>query len=206
MAVQDLLFIASFFFAVALVVRILALAALRRWDRMRRAARLLGGFVASYAAILIAASLAMPRRVYSPGERRCFDDWCVTAMDLTAAADASLPEACRGGAGWVASVEVSSVAKRVWQRAPDAQAEVEDDRGARYQPCGALRGSREMTERLGPGESFRVALPFRLPRNVEPAGLVFHHGQGFPGVAILAEDQSWLHPPALHRVSVQSAR
>jgi len=202
----DLLFLASFLFAAALGVRIAALAIGGRWEGVKRAGRLLGGFLACYAAVLLASSLARPRRFYAPAERRCFDDWCVAAMGTDAAPDASLPEACRGGAAWIATAEVSSVALRVRQRALDARAEMEDAQGRRYPPCAEPLardpgGARRLADELGPGDSFRVYLPFRLPAGAAPAGLVFHHGE-FPGVVIIGEDQSFLHTPALHRVTI----
>jgi hypothetical protein len=62
-----------------------------------------------------------------------------------------------------------------------------------------------LSDELGPGESFRVRLPFRLPEDAQPAGLVVHHG-AFPGIVIIADDQSFLHPPALARVAVRDDR
>lgn len=82
---------------------------------------------------------------------------------------------------------------------------MEDGEGRRFRPRGgALAGVdgavQGLTDELGPGESFRVMLPFRLPGDGTPAGLVVHHGD-FPGVAIIGADQSWLHRPALQRFS-----
>jgi hypothetical protein len=207
MTLNDLLFLASFLFAAAQAMRI-AVAALRgRWDGVRRAGWLLGAFIACYAVVLIGVSLATPRRFYAPGERRCFDDWCVAASEASATEDTAVPETCRGGAAWIATVEVSSVARRVLQRAPDARAEMEDQSGSRYQPCAEPLarepgGAHRLTDQLGPGDSFPVFLPFRLPAGASPAGLVFHHGE-IPGVGIIGEDQSFLHPPAIHRVSTE---
>ncbi len=58
---------------------------------------------------------------------------------------------------------------------------------------------------IGPGESFRVILPFQLPGAVTPAGLVLHHGD-IPGVAIIGVDQSFLHLPALQRLALEQPR
>jgi len=165
--------------------------------------------LAFYAAALILVALALPRRIYAPGERRCFDDWCVTAVEAEIA-DGSISVPCQadpGGRNWVAAIEVSSVARRVRQRAPDARAELEDQRGKRYQPCAAplTRGTgpaRLLSDEIGPGESFRVFLPFRLPGDATPSGLVLHHGD-IPGMAIIGADQSFLHRPALQRVALE---
>lgn len=209
MTLADLFFLASVLLVPILSIRI-AISALRgRWDKTRRPAWMLGWFVAGYAVVLISVALVLPRRFYAAGERRCFDDWCVAALDAKVA-DTASDVPCQSGQGsrtWVAAVEVSSVAKRIRQRARDARAELEDQHGRRYEPCAApLRSGtdppRFLSDELGPGESFRVFLPFRLPGNVEPAGLVVHHG-AFPGIVIIGEDQSFLHPPALRRLAVE---
>jgi len=208
----DLFFLASVLFVAALSVRIAASALRRRWETSRRLARLLGWFVASYAVVLLAVSLALPRRFYAPGERRCFDDWCVAAMEAKIA-DRSTAVPCPAGGGgrdWIVTVEVSSTARRVRQRAADARAELEDAQGSRYQPCAAplphgTGPARLLSGELAPGESFYVFLPFRLPSGRAPAGLVVHHGD-IPGVVIVAADRSLLHRPALQRLAVEQTR
>jgi hypothetical protein len=212
MTLADLVFLASVLLVWILCGRIAVSALRRRWETMRRLSRLLGIFLALYAAALIAVALTLPRRFYAPGERRCFDDWCVTALDAEIA-DGSIGVRCpvaRGGRNWVATIQVSSVARRVRQRAPDARAELEDRQGRRYQPCAAplTRGTgpaRLLSDEIGPGESFRVYLPFRLPDGATPAGLVMHHGD-VPGIAIIGADRSLLHRPALQRVDVGQPR
>jgi hypothetical protein len=205
MTLLDLFFLASVLFVVILCGRIAVSAVRRRWETTRRSGRLLGLFLASYAAILVSVALLRPRRFYPPGERRCFDDWCATALAVEPAAhSAGVPsQADPGGRDWIATIEVSSAARRIRQRAPDARAELEDQRGNRYRPCAPplARGTepaRLLSDEIGPGESFRVFLPYRLPDGAVPAGVVLHHGD-FPGVAIIGADQSFLHPPALQR-------
>jgi hypothetical protein len=113
----------------------------------------------------------------------------------------------RDGRTWIATIEVSSDAKRIRQRARDARAELEDRQGRRYQPCAAALPfgtgpARLLSDEVGPGESFRVFLPFRLPGDRTPAGLAVHHGD-IPGVVIVGADQSLLHRPALQRLAVE---
>jgi hypothetical protein len=202
MTPPDLLFLAAVLLVLALSGSI-ALSALRgRWNITRRLAWLLGLFVACYAVVLISVALLHPRRFYAAGERRCFDDWCITALDAKAA-DASADPACpsqQGSRTWVAEAEVSSVARRVRQRARDARVELEDGQGRRYEACAAPQ--RPLSDEIGPGESFRVSLPFRLPDGAEPAGLIVHHGD-FPGLVIIGADQSFLHPLALQRLTAK---
>jgi hypothetical protein len=212
MTVFDLLFLASVLFVATLCACIAVSALRRRWAAARRLGRMLGWYVASYAAVLVSVALALPRHVYAPGERRCFDDWCEAAAEARLA-DGPVEAACQGedgGRTWIAAIEVSSDAQRIRQRAPDARAELEDRQGRRYRPCAAaLPGgagpTRVLTDALGPGESFRVLLPFRLPGEAAPAGLVMHHGD-IPGVAIIGADQSLLHRPALQRLAVGQGR
>src|ERR1022692_42103 len=133
MTLSDLIFLASVVLVLVLSVRI-AVSALRgRWDKTRRLTRMLGWFVAGYAVALILAALLVPRHFYATGERRCFDDWCVTALGAKAT-DISTDVPCQSGQGgrtWVTVVEVSSVAGRIRQRARDARAELEDRQGRR---------------------------------------------------------------------------
>ncbi|HUA61201.1 MAG TPA: hypothetical protein VML19_20720 [Verrucomicrobiae bacterium] len=194
MTVGDLVFLASVLFVVTLCLRVAISVMRRRWKTAGRLGRLLAWFAAIYTLVLISVGLLMPRRVYVPGARRCFDDWCASAIEAR-------PSNVPGGCNWMVTIEISSDAKRVRQRARDARAEVEDQRGTRYQPCGPplARGAepaRALSDELGPGESFDVVLAFRLPAGRTPAGLVLHHGD-FPGVVIIGADQSLLHPPGL---------
>jgi hypothetical protein len=201
MTLSDLFFLLSVLFVLAMAVSIAVSAIRGRWKAASRMGRFLGLFLALYAAVLMGVGLALPRRFYAAGERRCFDDWCATA--LAAAASAATP--CgpnEGGRDWVAAIEVSSVARRIRQRAADAQAELEDQRGNRYQPCAATGPGKSLSDELGPGDSFRVFLPFRLPAGATPAGVVLHHGD-FPGAVIIGADHSFLHRPALQRLTLE---
>jgi len=212
MRLPDLFFLGSVLFVVILCGCIAASAWRRQWETTSRLSRFLGLFFAFYAVTLISVALALPRRFYAPGERRCFDDWCVTALDAKVA-DGSIAVPCQayqGSRNWVATIEVTSDAKRIRQRAPDARAELEDQQGKRYQPCAAALTlgtgpARLLSDEIGPGESFRVVLPFRIPGAVTPAGLVLHHGD-VPGVAIIGADQSLLHQPALQRLALEQSR
>jgi hypothetical protein len=209
MTLFDFLFLAPVLLILVLFARMAVSASRGRTDQVRRFARWLGYYVAAYAVVLIAVALVMPRRFRDPGVRHCFDDWCVAGVSAQAA-DSEADPPCqpqRGSRSWVAVIEVSSVAKRVRQRARDVRVELEDRRRKRYQPCAApLANGAEprhlLSDELGPGESFRVLLAFRLPGGAEPTGLVVHHGE-FPGNVIIGDDQSFLHPPALLKIAVE---
>lgn len=202
MTISDLIFLGSVLFVLIWCARIAVSAMRGRRGTAGRLARFLGLFLASYAVALMALALIRPRRFYAPGERRCYEDWCVTALSAQAARSAaeSPCSSVTGGRNWNAAVEVSSVARGVSQRAPDARAELEDIQGTRYQPCAGP--DRPLSDEVGPGESFRTVLPFRLPVDAMPAGLVLHHGD-FPGILIIGADQSFWHRPALQRFTVE---
>jgi len=207
MTLFDLLFLASLLFFLVSLFTIGVSALRRRSAALRRWAKVLALYVAAYAAVLLLTSLFSPRRIYPPGQRRCYDDWCVTPLGVTPASK-SAPLPCSAAPDariWLVEIEVSSVAKRVRQRALDARAELEDQQGARYSPCGAplapevaapAHGAalwHELSDPLGPGDSFSVHLPFALPADRQPAGIVMHHGDGFPGLVIIGGDSSFLH-------------
>lgn len=208
MKLSDLFFLASLLFVLVCLLAIFLAAFLFRWRAVRRWSKLLAAFLALYIPVLLLTGLLTPRRIYPPGERRCWDDWCATAVRV-APANPSTPLPCVGSPGtriWIAEIEVSSVAKRVRQRARDAYAELEDEQGTRYQTClvplaqgGAP--ARALADPLDPGDSFSVLLPFRLPAKAQPAGVVLHHGD-FPGIVIIGNDSSALHRPALQRILV----
>ena len=190
--------------AVGVLIWMLVCAGLRRWGRVRAAAKGLGIFALYYVVVLGATGLAMPRQVLAPGARHCFDDWCVAgllAQPLDSASAACAREA--GTRQWAVTLEVSSDAKRVRQRARDAAALVEDGSGRHYPPCAAALTAHELPDALDPGESFRVVEPFRLPAAATPAGAIVRHG-AFPGIMIIGDDQSLLHTPTLLEVAAGS--
>ncbi len=209
MRLADLFFLASVLFVFILFVRIAIAALRRRWASAVRLARLLGLFVVGYAIVLLVVGFTMPRRTFAPGERECFDDWCVAALSATPIGSFQNPPSSfvPDTVTWVARVEVSSAAKGVRQRARFVHVELEDQSGRRYPACTATipQGSQPMhwlTDELGPGESFQVWLPFELPHIAKPAGLVVHHGE-YPGKFIIGDDQSLLHRPTLLRLTTQ---
>jgi len=203
----DLLFLASALFSVFCLLLILVSALRRRSDRLRWWTRLLGSYLAAYALVLVLTSLLSARRVLAPGERRCWDDWCVTAVRAVpeSVSASSACDAAPNKRVWLAEVQISSVAKRVTQRALDARAELEDQQGQRYTPCAAWSGQgtsppHTLSDPLRPGEFFSVLLPFQLPSSARPAGLILQHGS-FPGVLIIGDDSSWLHRRTLQRIA-----
>ena len=198
MTLSDLFFMASVLLVLVLSVSIAALAIRRQWTTMRRVALWLAVYVGAYAVALVATALASPRRTFAAGERRCFDDWCVAALTLDR--DQSACPAAPATEVWVATVQVSSVAKRVQQRELGAYPELEDRDGRRYSPC--AEPARNLSDQVGPGEAFLVRLAFRMPAAAEPSGVLIRHSI-IPGIVIIGDDESWLHPPALYAATTR---
>jgi len=207
MTLFDLLFLASALFLIVCVLLILISATRSRFDRLRWWTRLLLSYLALYSIALLLTSLLSPRRVFAPGQRRCWDDWCATAV--RAVPDASETPACPSAPDarvWLAQIQVSSVAKRVRQREMGAWVELEDQQGADHAPCASWLGEgtnppHALSDPLGPGESFPVLLPFQLPTGEQPVGIVVQHDR-FPGLFIIGDDNSVFHRRALQRISV----
>lgn len=201
--VGTLVLLGSVVVTLVMVVRLPVLAWRGRWPRVRREARAFGLYLACYGGMLVAVALATPRRTLAVRERECFDDWCVAGVGAEPAE--GVDALCAAEAGtrvWVATAEVSSDAKRVRQRAPDARALLEDRAGREYAACGGPLGAHALGDELGPGESFPVAEPFRLPSGAVPAGVVISHG-AFPGVLIIGDGQSLFHRRTLLRIAVR---
>ena len=194
-----LLFIASVLLLFGGLVSLGVLALTRRWTALRSTARFLGLYVAAYGVALVAVALSMPRRFMPVGARECFDDWCVAGHSAAPAPASLNSEDCAHTPDqrvWLATIDLSSDAKRVRQRAWDAAAQLEDSAGRRYSPCGPPTGAHTLTEVLDPGQRVQVVQPFVLPAGAVPVGIVVHHG-AFPGIVTIGDDQSLLHPPTL---------
>lgn len=189
----------SIVFVLISVVRLMIAGVRGRRDQVRRISRILALYVLGYAVVLVLVGLAMPRRTLAAGDRQCYDDWCVAAIDA-APGQAQRVEGCEGPNLWIVRLQVSSDAKRVRQRAADAAALLEDGTARHYRPCGSPDpGGASLRDELGPGESFNVMLAFALPAGRSPAGVVIRHGY-FPGILIIGDDQSLAHRPMLYRV------
>ena len=198
----DLVLLGSVVVVLVLLVRLGVQAVRGRWDAVGRGARGLGLYLGCYAIVLVAVALTMPRESRAARERECFDDWCAAGVRVEPAASDAPCAVDPGTRLWIVTVEVSSDAKRVRQRAPDARALLEDRGGREYEACAGPLGAHALADELGPGDSFLVTEPFRLPAAAVPAGAVISHG-GFPGILIIGDDQSLFHPRTLLGLDVR---
>jgi hypothetical protein len=180
----DLLF-ALVFLASAGCLLAAAILALR--GRASRALRLLGAWAtgaAIYLIALLAVSFASPQRVLRPGDLRCWDDWCLTVESVQRTAD-------HGSARYDVALRISSRARRVDQRAPDASVYLTDDLGRRYDPL-PDRSAIPFDTLLHAGESIATSRAFSVPEDAREVGLIANHGTG-PGNFIIGDEASFFH-------------
>ncbi len=184
MTLFDLLFIAIFLTTVGVLIYA-AYCSLR--GRLAKAGKVVLGaaiFWAIYLAIVIGVSLSTPRKVLAIGERRCFDDWCITVQSVDE------------GRPFKVTLRVYSDAKRVTQSAPDNRVFLEDETGKRY-AAGPDNGQPPFSKMIGPGESYDTIREFDVPAGVKVVGLVVGHSGAGPGALIIGDDDAIFHKAAI---------
>jgi hypothetical protein len=209
MTIYDLVFVVG---VIALVCTLVVAAVQVLRGRQRRAARILirlGAAVTVYLIIVVAVSLATPRRTLSQSERRCWDEWCL-AVERVTRSEAIGPSAIAkaGEFLYVADVRVTSLAKRRPQRELGVVLYLIDASGRRYDPdfdgtraLAALgRTGAPLDSQLPPGGSFIHRVAFRVPRNAVGLGFV-KEGSG-PQAVIIADDESLFHKRTMTRLDV----
>jgi hypothetical protein len=195
MTFPDLLFL---FVAVATLVTLATTALMAMSGRRRASVRtllVLAGCLAGYLAVGLAVALARPQRVVSVGDPWCFDDWCLTVAHASAAPGVS-------GTTWTVDLRLSSVARRVSQRARGAWIYLIDDRGRRYAPD-ADPSALPLDVLLGPGESVTTSRSFRVPSEVRSLGLVTGHGGPSCGpmdLVVIGAGGCVFHKPTMIRI------
>lgn len=181
----------------------------RQWTRVRRTLLALGSFLVIYAIVLVSVALLSPQHVYAMHQNRCFDDWCISAEQVTqqATMGASSTAVSAHGMYYVVTVRVSSKARGITQRALDARLYLLDAQGQRYDPDptaqraldAAGQSGQPLNSSLTPGSSFTHTVAFDLPKNSSQLALGVTHGL-FPGVIIIGDEQSFLHKPTTFKL------
>jgi len=190
MTIFDLLFIATFFAAVIMLVA-MAVAGVR--GRRQRALRILGAlvvFIAAYLVVVVVVSLASPARVFQLREAQCSDDWCISVdyvQQTVAGAEVS----------YTTTLRLFSRARRRAQRENGVSVYLLDDQGRRYEPIADSQAV-PLNVLLNPGQSIIVARRFALPADAHDPALVVAHGR-FPGMFIIGDDESLFHKPSVVR-------
>jgi hypothetical protein len=202
MTIFDLLLLLTVSAAAVALPRGAYLLARGRWRAARRTVLGLGAVLGLYAATLVMVSLVSPQRVMGLHQDRCFDDWCLS-VERVAHLRAIGAVAARGKF-YLVTVQVSSRAKGIVQRALDAQVYLLDARGQRYDPAPAPQraldaagaGGQPLDTELPPGGSFTRTVAFDLPPHARRVSLVVAHGL-FPAVLVIGDPQSLLHRPTI---------
>ncbi len=205
MTLFDLLFLASALgCGVTLIAAIVAFA-LRRWVAARHLLLGLGVYLLLYALALIGVSAITPQQTVRMGQRRCFDDWCIAAVQATQtlAIDSNSSVAAHGRFTLV-TVQVTNAAQRVTQREYGDTLYLLDSAGHRYDvsltaqralDAAALSGQ-PLDTALAPGASFTHTAAFETPPNATGLSLVIAHA-AFPGAIVIGDDESFFHRPTL---------
>jgi len=194
MTLFDLLFI-GIFLTTLVLLGLAALNLLRR--RPAQAFRLLGVIACGlivYLGVVMLVSLISPSRVLSLGEKRCFDDWCISVEDI---ARAEKP----GGIIYTVNLQISNRAQRVSQRELGMTVYMLDEAGRHFE-ASADPAEIPFNSLLQPGQTLALTRSFE-PGAVtgQPVLVVGHDASSwFPGMFIIGDDASLLHKPTIVRL------
>jgi len=206
MAIFDLALIFSVLVVFLGLLGMLIALVTRRWAVLRRLALGLAIYVSAYGLLLVGVALLSPQQVLSMHQIRCFDDWCVSVEQVEQ--QPTIGTIQPQGVFYLVTVQVSSQARRINQRALDAAVHLVDDRGRRYNPSpqgqqaleAAGQAGQPLNSMVEAGGFFTHTAVFDLPSETAQLGLVTTHG-AFPNVIIIGNDQSLLHKPTIVRLS-----
>jgi len=183
MTIFDILFILCFLSALLVLISA-AISALRgKQAEALPKLRALGICSVTYMAIVLAAALALPRKVYRLEETRCFDDWCIAVASFT-----------RTPKSVAVALRLSSRAKRVPQGEKGTVVYLIDSSGNRYDPA-PDSSIIPFDSLLQPGESVIATRRFDVPSKVGALGLIYTHEGGFPIESFIIGENTWFHGP-----------
>lgn len=202
MNIADLLLLGSVFVLLLGLLALLLALITRRWALLRRLLLGLAIYVGLYASLLVGTALLSPQQVLAMHQLRCFDDWCASVEQVEIQPAIGTLQA--QGSFYLVTIQVTSQARRISQRALDAAVYLLDDRGQRYDPdpqgqqalVASGRAGQPLNSMVEAGGSFTYTAAFDLPAGATRPGLVISHG-AFPGRIIIGDDQSFLHKPTI---------
>jgi hypothetical protein len=192
MSIFDLLFIGAFVATLAMTAMAGIALVRRRRAQAVTGLRRLGLFLGGYLGIVIAVSLASPRRVVPMGEDQCFDDWCIAVVKARHLSKND-SQTCE------VTLRVSSRARRVTQRERDVRVYLLDGRGTRYDPIADPAADR-FDIPLKPQEAANATRSFELPADARDLFLVVSHEGWFPSAFIIGDSESLFHKPTVVRL------
>lgn len=138
---------------------------------------------AVYLTAVVLVSVATPQHRLQIGQKRCFDEWCLTVTS-----------ADWRGEQVAVDLHVASEAKRVTMRELGVNVLLVDSNGRKYWPVGSA--GPPLDQKVGPGESFDTRRVFRVPQDAGDVGLAVDHGLT-PALVIIGDSGSLLHRPTL---------
>jgi hypothetical protein len=192
MTIYDLLFLFLVLVS-AIVLLTVGVKAIR--GRGKSALLLLGVWAACmavYFGICVATAAAEDQKVLPLGEPQCFDDWCIQVDGVNRSPAANATE-------YVATIRISSRARRVTQREKDVTVLLQDATGNRY-AAAAAANEPPFDVQLGPGESVTTHREFQLPAGSQPAGMVIAHTGFQMGWLVIGEGQGMFHKEPIVRL------
>jgi hypothetical protein len=207
MTIFDLLFLFSIFVVLLGILALLFSLVTHRRTLARRLGLGLLSYVGVYAILLLGFSLLTPQRVLAMGQVRCYDDWCAAVAQVTQAPAIGAVHA--HGSFYLVTIQVTSQAKRVSQRALGAAIYLLDSSGTRYDPSpegqraleAAGQAGQPLNSLIDAGGSFTYTAAFDLPASAAQPVLAMSHG-AFPGNIIIGDDESILHKPTIVKLTV----
>ena len=191
MSVFDLLFILVFLSVCMGILAVPVLWASGRRPTALRVARLIGIGVVVYGVALVIVSEVSAPRVLTPGQDRCYDDWCIAVVDAG-------PQTINGAGHYAVTFRLSNRALRVAQREQGLVVYLLDRSGRRYE-AGPAASEAAFDTMLQASESLLTTRWFDVPGDAAPLRLAFAHEDwaAGPGLFIIGDDSSWLHQPTV---------
>lgn len=177
--------------ALTLVITLMCLAG----REFRLAGRILGwwgaGF-ASYTALTVLISLALPQKVVNPGQSYCVDSWCIGIQNVTKTPAGQ-------SVAYKADVRIFSDLNSGTTSAKGASLYLVDERGRRF-PLVPDPSAIPFDIALSPHQSVETSLTFQVAADVHQLSLMGDGPTLWITKFFIGDDSAWLHRPTLIRV------
>jgi hypothetical protein len=183
MTIFEPLFLLLALVAIGTLVTAFVLALSGQFTRARRIALRLAIGAAVYMLVVVADSALTPRGVYHIGDKRCFDDWCLTVQKVERDAPGS----------YRVSLELSNRGLRVPQGEKGTVMYITDSTGRRFDPT---ESTVPFAYKLEAGESIVATRRYTVPPDARGLKLVYVHEGGFPIGSFIIGENDWIHGPA----------
>jgi hypothetical protein len=189
MTIPDLLFLGLVAASAATLLTALVLALGGNRSRAGAIVKTWGIGFAAYMAVVVVASILLPRRVAQMGEALCSDDWCLAVVGAGRVAE-----------GYRIGFRIESRARRVTQRERGVSVYLTDAGGRRFEPRRSA-GEPPFDVTIGPGERIETRRVFDVPEGVRPVGIVIRRESGFPIGWFIIGYPTWFGKPEMVRLA-----